>query len=151
MRRRLIARLRYLRNWEALNAALIPIAVVFLIWTHDPVTPGWFVRVYGLALFSGLLVVDALYWHAKLLATEQRRNEASARLERRIRRIRPAIWVLMLAFPLSSAALIGIGMASASDAAWGGTFFVLTIARALAGDAGSMDWKRRRRRAHTAS
>ena len=59
-------RLRYLRNWELGNVALVPFLVA-LMWrsTGDPGT-AWHLRWIGLVFVSYLLLQGGVYWHLKL-------------------------------------------------------------------------------------
>ena len=59
-------RLRYLRNWELGNVALIPAAVA-LMWrsTGDPAA-AWGLSWIGLGFVSCLLLPGGVYWHLKV-------------------------------------------------------------------------------------
>lgn len=59
-------RLRYLRNWELMNVALIP-AIVVLMWrsTGDSAA-SWTLRWIAVAFVSYLLLQGGIYWHLKL-------------------------------------------------------------------------------------
>jgi hypothetical protein len=66
--------LRYLRDWELANVAVIP-AMIWLMWrgTGDP-AGAWTRRAVGVAAVSYFLFQGGLYWHVKLLTLRARRR-----------------------------------------------------------------------------
>ncbi|HYW33432.1 MAG TPA: hypothetical protein VE869_18160, partial [Gemmatimonas sp.] len=59
-------RLRYLRDWELLNVALIPGTVVLMWWSTGSTAAAWHLRWLGLGFVSYLLLQGGVYWHLKL-------------------------------------------------------------------------------------
>jgi hypothetical protein len=67
-------RLRYLRDWELANVAVVP-AMIWLMWrtTGDP-GAAWPRRAVGVAAVSYVLFQGGVYWHLKLGAVRAGRR-----------------------------------------------------------------------------
>jgi hypothetical protein len=71
-------RLRYLRNWELANVALIPGLIMVMWWVTDDPARAWTRRAVGVAAVSYLLFQGGLYWHLKLQALRAERRALPA-------------------------------------------------------------------------
>ena len=99
-------RLRYLRNWEAAGALLVP-AVLVWAWSADAGHVAWPLRLPPLVLVSFLLVQGALYWHVKLESVRRRSAFPSW--------FCGAFRLLRLISAVGIAVVLGVGVLSLTD------------------------------------
>lgn len=70
-RHRLIARLQYLRDWEALNVVLVP-ALLAVIWYSTNTSVRLWAHLLPTAVVSLILAQGTWYWHLKLREARDR-------------------------------------------------------------------------------
>ena len=70
-RGRVIARLRRLRDWEAVSVVVMP-AIAVYVWPEIDGLAGWLIRVPALVMVSLILAQGTAYWHLKLRSVRTR-------------------------------------------------------------------------------